>query len=302
MKATAKTREQTPHIFCFGLGYVGQALTAALQKKGWKISGTTREPEQAAILERLHYRVYPFDGTFPFAMEAFEGVTHILMTIPPNRIGDPVLNQLKGHIQKLPDLRWVGYLSTTGVYGDHGGNWVDEETPCIPSMERSVNRLRAENLWLEAFETQNTSVQIFRLAGIYGPSRNSIAALHAGRARRIIKPGQMFGRIHVDDIVAVLSSAAKMAGPTRLYNVCDDEHAPPQDVAEFAADLVGLPVPPGIDFDHAGLSDMAKSFYRDNKKVRNDRMKEELGIKLLYPDYKAGLRAIFSEYGSKGAP
>jgi nucleoside-diphosphate-sugar epimerase len=189
-------------------------------------------------------------------------------------------------------LRWIGYLSTTGVYGDRAGGWVDEEAPLIPTGERGRRRVAAEARWLDLVRRHGSLVHIFRLAGIYGPGRNALDTVRAGRAQRIVKPGQIFSRIHVADIAQVLRASMAKPEPGAIYNVCDDDPAPPADVVAFACDLLGVPCPPPVPFDEAKLSQMALSFYADSKRVSNRRIKEELGVRLLYPSYRDGLAAL----------
>jgi nucleoside-diphosphate-sugar epimerase len=193
-------------------------------------------------------------------------------------------------------LQWVGYLSTTGVYGDRGGDWVDEESSLEPNTTRGERRLKAEQNWLKLCNDHGLPVHLFRLAGIYGPGRNQLLTVLNGTAKRIIKAGQIFSRIHVDDIAGVLTASIAKPNPCRAYNVCDDEPCPPQEVVEYAASLLGLPLPPEIPFEEANLSSMAKSFYADSKRVSNQRMKNELGYQLLYPNYREGLLALKSQF------
>lgn len=274
------------HLFCFGLGYSAKALAHRLLADGWTVSGTRRQlaPAQDGI------RLMAFDGANPIALP--QDITHILVSIPPDATGDPVARAMGKAIAALPHLQWLGYLSTTGVYGDTGGAWVDEETPAAPTSLRGERRHQAEQDWLHLFTTKKVPVHIFRLAGIYGPGRNQIESVRTGEARRVIKPGQVFSRIHVDDIAQILHASITHPNPGRIYNVCDDEATPPQDVIAFAADLLHMPLPPAINADDPSLSEMAKSFYAENKRVRNGRIKTELGVRLKYPTYRDGLRAL----------
>lgn len=277
------------HLFCFGYGFSAATLARALLRDGWRVSGTCRDAGKAGTLaaDGVIPHVWSTGGDLP--PQALEGVTHVLISIPPDAEGDPVARALGVRIAALPGLRWVGYLSTTGVYGDRGGDWVDETSALTPTTERGARRLKAEQDWLAI---PGLPVHLFRLAGIYGPGRNQIESLKAGEARRVIKPGQVFSRIHVEDIAAILRASMARPHPGRAYNVCDDEAAPPQDVVAFAAGLLGLPVPPDLPFDEAVLSPMGRSFYAENKRVRNDRIKSELGVRLSYPTYREGLRAL----------
>jgi len=204
-----------------------------------------------------------------------------------------VLAELRSDIAARADqFAWVGYLSTTGVYGDHGGDWVDETTPLTPATKRGQARVKAEAEWQAI---AGLPLHIFRLAGIYGPGRGPFAKVRNGTARRIIKPGQVFSRINVADIAQVLAASIARPNPGAIYNLCDDDPAPPQDVIAYAAELLGMPVPPEVDFDTAEMTPMARSFYAESKKVRNDRIKDELGVDLMYPDYRSGLKALLAQ-------
>lgn len=283
------------HLFCFGLGYSALALARHLGDRGWRISGTSRDAAGAARLGDRGFGAHLFDGKTAMAdaPRTLAGVSHILISIPLGRDGDPALARHGADIAGLDRLEWLGYLSTTGVYGDRDGHWVDENSRPEPSGARGRARLEAERGWRDLWR-RGVPVHVFRLAGIYGPGRNQLEALRGGTARRIDKPGQVFSRIHVDDLATVL--AASMARPNAgaVYNVCDDEAAPPQDVVAFAAGLLGITPPPLIPFAEAALSEMARSFYADNKRVRNRRIKSELGVALAYPTYRDGLKALMA--------
>jgi nucleoside-diphosphate-sugar epimerase len=272
-----------PHLFCFGLGYSAVVLALRLMKQGWTVTGTSRSGENGT---------FAFDGTKPIAARHFETVTHLLISVPPGEAGDPVLNCHAQDLRRItPQLRWAGYLSTTGVYGDRHGEWVDETSPLAPSTTRGERRLAAETAWLEL----GLPLHIFRLAGIYGPGRNQLVSVRDGTAKRIVKEGQVFSRIHVEDIAGVLEASIAKPHSGRAYNVCDDEPCPPQDVVAFAAQLLDVPAPPEIAFEEADLSPMAKSFYAESKRVSNKRIKEELGYRLIYPSYREGLRALAAQ-------
>lgn len=271
------------HLFCFGLGFSASALARRLVQQGWTVTGTSRSGEGGSIA---------FDGATPVPSHHFDGVTHLLISVPPAETGDPVLACHADELRRLaPRLRWAGYLSTTGVYGDRHGEWVDETSPLAPSTARGARRLAAERAW----SALGLPLHIFRLAGIYGPGRNQLVSVLDGTAKRIVKPGQVFSRIHVDDIAGVLEASIARPDPGRAYNVCDDEPCPPQDVVAFAARLLKRPPPPEIAFDDADLSPMARSFYADSKRVANRRIKEELGYRLIYPTYREGLRALAAQ-------
>jgi nucleoside-diphosphate-sugar epimerase len=273
-----------PHLFCFGLGFSAQALIRRLAPLDWTISGTNREGNKI----ELCHAVWHFDGSRAIPEAALNGVSHLLLSVPPGPAGDPVLT-LHRDMLAARRFQWVGYLSTTGVYGDRAGDWVDEDSPLQPNTDRGRRRLAAEEEWAAL-----THAHLFRLAGIYGPGRNQLVSLRDGSAKRIIKPGQVFSRIHVDDVAGVLAASIAHPNPGRAYNVCDDEPAPPQDVVTYAAKLLGVPPPPEIAFADADLSPMARSFYAESKRVANERIKAELGYRLLYPTYREGLQALLA--------
>jgi nucleoside-diphosphate-sugar epimerase len=278
-------------LFCFGYGYSAESLVRRLSPRDVVAAGTRTSlaevPEPSVQLV-----AYKGDAASADVRKLLAGTTHLLVSIPPDLEGDVVLRQHREDIAALPDLAWVGYLSTVGVYGDHKGAWVDEETPTRPASERSLRRLQAEQSWLGFRSETGRRVEIFRLSGIYGPGRSVIDNLKAGTARRIVKPDQVFNRIHVDDIARVLAAAIDKDTGHRIYNVSDDEPAPPEDVVAYAAELLGLPLPPVLAFEAAGLRGMAASFWAESKRVRNTRIREDLGVELLYPTYREGLRAL----------
>ncbi|MEM8788265.1 MAG: SDR family oxidoreductase [Pseudomonadota bacterium] len=280
-----------PHLLCLGFGFSAQALARRLAGVGWRITGTRRRPGWAtgdvALVE------WPGADLAPVLAEA----THVLSSVPPREAGDPAYDLLVAHLGAMPRLEWLGLLSTTGVYGDHGGAWVDEATPLVPHTHRGGLRAAQNAAWMALHTEHGLPVHVFRLAGIYGPGRSALDKIRDGSARRIVKPGQVFSRIHVEDIAQVLQASFARPDPGAAYNVADDLPAPPQDVIAYAAELLGAPVPPDIPFDTADLSPMARSFYADNKRVRNGRIKQALGVRLVYPDYRAGLRAILAAEG-----
>lgn len=284
----------TGRLFCFGLGYSAAVLSRRLRAKGWSVAGTCREPDRRQALAAEGIDAHRFDRAHPLPdpAAALAGASHILLSVPPDAEGDPVLDLHGAAIAELPGVQWVGYLSTTGVYGDHAGGWVDETTPLSPSTERGARRVAAEAGWLELHRRRGLPVHLFRLAGIYGPGRNQLETIKAGTARRIVKPGQVFSRIHVEDIATVLEASIAHPHPGAAYNVCDDEAAPPQEVVAYAAALLGQEPPPELPFESAELSPMARSFYAESKRCRNDRIKAELGVSLRYPTYREGLSAL----------
>ena len=278
----------------FGLGFSALAFARALAGQGFAVAGTARSAEKARALEREGFAMTVFDSAGPLEdAEGFlGGATHLLDSIPPGR--DSVCPPLDWHsadIARMEDIAWIGYLSTTGVYGDHGGDWVDEATVPLPDLERSARRLEAEQNWLVMHERYGLPVHVFRLAGIYGPGRGVLEQVRSGRAKRIVKPGQVFSRIHVDDIVQVLQASMARPNPGAIYNVCDDEPEAPDKVVEYACTLLGVAPPEPVAFEDAELSDMARSFYADNKRVRNDRIRDELGVTLKFPGYREGIAA-----------
>jgi nucleoside-diphosphate-sugar epimerase len=281
----------TGRLFIFGLGFSGLEIARLAKAAGWHVAGTCRTPEKAARLAQQGLEVHLFDGTAAPATDAVGKASHVLCTIAPGHAGDPVLG-MSAHL--LRRARWLGYLSTTGVYGDHGGGWVDEDTPPNPGQPRSVERLAAERAWQATGIEAGAAVDIFRLPGIYGPGRSAIDQVKAGTARRIDKPGQVFSRIHVEDIAGTVLLAITRRGGGRIFNVADDLPAATPEVVAFACELLGKPVPPAIPWDEAapGMSAMARSFYAESRRVRNERIKSELGVVLRYPTYREGLRAI----------
>jgi nucleoside-diphosphate-sugar epimerase len=284
------------HLFCFGYGYSARVLALRLIREGWTVSGTCRTDEKRSLLIPDGVRPFMFDQDRPMiaASAALDGVTDVLSSVPPDRAGDPVLDRHGSLIAGAQGLRWIGYLSTTGVYGDTGGTLVDETAPMRPTSERGQRRVEAEGRWLELWERHAQPVHVFRLAGIYGPGRSAIDQVRVGQRRRIDKPGHLFSRIHVDDIAAVLHASIGRPNPGRIYNVCDDEPAAPAEVIAHACNLLGVEPSPLVPFHEAmaQLSPMALSFWRDNRRVENARIKRELGVELRYPDYRGGLAAI----------
>lgn len=278
-------------LLSIGHGFSARALAARLVPQGWRIVGTTRSPDKADAIADTGVEPVVWPGADLGALIA--QFPNVLVSAGPDSAGDPVLNAVEDAVTRAaPDLRWVGYLSTTGVYGDHDGDWVDEDTPLTPSTKRGRARVTAEARWQAI---PDLPLHIFRLAGIYGPGRGPFAKVRAGTARRIIKQGQVFSRIHAEDIAQALELSLQRPDPGAVYNLCDDDPAPPQDVIAHAAELLGLPVPPAIPFDQADMTPMARSFYSESKKVRNDRIKQALGWAPQFPTYRAGLAALLAQ-------
>lgn len=274
-------------LLSLGHGYSAQALASLLVPQGWRVIGTTRSRAKADQLRAQG--IEPFlwqDDLTPLLAQS----SHLLSSIAPDENDDPVLQRYGAQIAAAP-LEWVGYLSTTAVYGDHQGAWVDETTPLTPSTARGAARVAAERAWTAL----GLPLHIFRLAGIYGPGRGPFEKVRDGSARRIIKAGQVFSRTHVADIAQVLLASIVRPVPGAVYNVCDDDPAPPEDVLSYAAHLLGLPDPPAIPYETAQMSPMARSFYAESKRVRNERIKSELGVRLLYPTYREGLEGLLPQ-------
>jgi nucleoside-diphosphate-sugar epimerase len=274
-------------LLCFGLGYTARAVVRRLGPD-WDVIGTSRSGEAGTLR---------FDRDHSLSAEYFDGVTHALVSIPPDEDRDLVLDLHGDDIAALPGLRWVGYLSTTGVYGTRDGGWVDEASELRPSTTRSKHRVEAETAWMDLGRRHGVPVHIFRLAGIYGPGRSVFDALRDGAAKRIDAGTQVFSRIHVDDIATVLLASIAKPRPGAIYNICDDEPAAQAEVVAYAATLLGVPPPQLIPLAEAGLSPMARSFYNDNKRVSSALIKRELGVTLAYPNYRAGLAAILAAGG-----
>lgn len=281
----------TKRLFVFGLGYSGLEIARLAKSQGWTVAGTVTGAEKAARLGAGGIEAHVFDGSAPLPAAAFGDSSHVLCTVAPGRAGDPALRLCR---PLLKQARWLGYLSTTGVYGDHGGGWVDENTPPKPGQSRSIERLAAEHGWQALALEAGASLTIFRLPGIYGPGRSTLDQVKAGTARRIDKPGQFFSRAHVADIAATVLKAMAALHAGGIYNVADDLPVSTGEVVAFACELLGLPVPPSIPWAEAApaMSDMARSFYSESRRVRNERIKRDLGVVLRYPTYREGLRAI----------
>lgn len=289
-------------LFIFGAGYSGRAIARMAIANGAAVAGTTRSADKAEELRAEGIAPALFDGGALSAEieDALGETTHLVVSIAPGE-ADPVLAAARETIAKrMPALRWIGYLSTVGVYGDHRGAWVDESAECGPVSRRSQARLAAERAWLALAVETDLPVAILRLSGIYGPGRNGFVNLEKGTARRIVKKDQVFNRIHVDDIAgAALLLANQETGG--IFNITDDEPAPPQDVVSYAASLMGVRPPDEIPFDEAEMTPMARSFYGENKRVANTRIKEA-GYRFRFPDYRAALDDLWSGGTWRGRP
>jgi nucleoside-diphosphate-sugar epimerase len=282
-------------LLVFGAGFSARACALRTLSRFDRVRGTTRTERKAGDLHALGIDPVIFDGSqTPTIAGAIASATHLLVSIAPDPDADPVIKACGDTISASRKLEWVCYLSTVGVYGDHDGNWVTEDTPCRPVSARSVERVAAENEWIELCRGKGIPLAIFRLSGIYGPGRNAFVNIENGTSRRLVKPGQVFNRIHRDDIAEAfaLACARKAAG---IFNITDDEPAPPQDVVSAAHEIAGVAPPPEIDFETAELSPMARSFYGENKRVSNAKSKAGLGMRYAYPDYRTALLRMWRE-------
>jgi len=278
-----------PRLFIFGLGYSALAIAGNVMREGWAVGGTTRSPESASRLKALGIAPVLFDGSAPIDPASLAGTTHMLASIPADP-DDPALRHHAKDIAAIDGLEWVGYLSTTSVYGVTDGSTVDEDYPCTPSSARGQRRLAAERAW----QALPLPGHVFRLSGIYGPGRSVFDTVRAGKAQRVIKPGQAFNRIHLEDIATVVCASMAKPTPGRIYNLADDLPVPSADLVTYACKLLSVEPPPEIPFDEAVLSPMAREFWADNKRIDNSRIKAELGVTLAYPTYREGLDAILA--------
>ena len=280
-----------PTFLSFGHGYTAQALTPYLIDKGWRVFGTSRSKDNFSDIEK--------SGAIPILWGSAElrsiikETALVLSSVSPENESDPVIQMYGEDLKENSrQIKWAGYLSTIGVYGDTKGKWVNESSQLKPSTNRGIARVNAEKKWLKY---NPLPTHIFRLGGIYGPNRGPFQRVLQGKAVKIIKPGQVFNRIHIHDIVEILLASISQPKPYSIYNLCDDNPAPPQDVLSYAAKLLSVDQPPTVRFKDADLSEMARSFYAENKRVSNQLIKSELGVELIYPDYKAGLKNLLED-------
>ena len=281
-------------LLVLGHGYSAGFLTRLLVPQGWAVTGTTRDdPARVADAGATPLR---WPGEEPAIRAEIARADAILISAGPDAEGDPALRDFADALAAAP-ARWLGYLSTTGVYGDHQGGWVDETTPLTPATRRGQQRVAAESAWQALATAHGLPLHIFRLAGIYGPGRGPFQKLREGTARRIVKLGQVFSRIHAEDIAQTLAASIARPNPGAIYNLCDDDPAPPEAVIAHAAELLGVRVPPAEDYATAEMTPMARSFYAESKRVANDRIKRELGVQLRHPDYRSGLKALLAAEG-----
>ena len=285
-------------FFCFGYGYTADYLGHELQTnhKGWTIGGTTRDTDRRneLLARRIRARIFDYDHPIADPKTLFGRFSHLLISTPPDDRGDPVFNMHAEDLINLPNLKWVGYLSSTGVYGNRNGGTVSESSEVSPTSQRGSRRALAEQQWYSLYEKYNVPVHIFRLSGIYGPGRSALDSIRAGMARRIDKPGHAFNRVHVDDIIQTLVASFKNPNPGQIYNLADDIPAPSHEVIAEACTLLNMPVPPLVPYEEADLAPIAQSFYKDNKHVLNDKIKQDLKINLKYPNYRDGLRGCLN--------
>ncbi len=287
-------------LLCLGFGYTARCLAEVLLPRGWHVAGTSRDDDGAEAIRHQGFEGLVFGRARPLAADVLARFSHVLVSVAPDEAGDPVLDGLGEVLAAADNLAWIGYLSTTGVYGDTAGAWVDELTPPAPGQARSRRRLAAEEAWLDLWRSHGRPVEVFRLAGIYGPGRSALDSVRAGRGHRVVKPGHVVCRIHVDDIATTLRAAMGAPAPGSIYNLADDDPAPPQDVITEAARLLGLDPPPEVALEDADLSPMARSFYAETRRVWNGRVKSRLGVRLAHPTYREGLRAILAAERATG--
>ena len=286
-------------LFCFGYGYVAEHLAKKLKEEdpSWQICGTTRDSDRLNAMRESGMKAYIYSDTHPFNDPLFilDGVTHILISIPPNAQGDVVFQTHERDILQIPSIRWIGYCSSTSVYGNRDGEWVDETSEVRPTSERGSKRARAESAWLKMRRIAGIPINIFRLAGIYGAGRSAIDSVKAGDSRRIFKEGHVFNRMHIDDIVNVMIASMSQPHPGDMYNLADDMPSPSHELIYYACELLGKTPPALVNYEDIEMAPIARSFYKDNKRIHNRKIKEKLGITLKYPNYIAGLEAIFKQ-------
>lgn len=285
-------------LFCFGYGYTADYLGHELQTnhEGWTIGGTTRDKERRneLLARRIRARIFDYEHPIEDPKTLFNRFSHLLISTPPNDQGDPVFNVHAEDLIHLKNLKWVGYLSSTNVYGNRDGAQVDETSEVRPTSQRGSRRALAERQWLSLYERYGVPVHIFRLSGIYGPGRSALDSIRAGAARRIEKPGHKFNRVHIDDIIQTLYKSFENPNPGSIYNITDDLPAPSHETIAQACELLNMPTPPLIPIGEADMAPIALSFYKDNKHVLNNKIKNELSVQLKYPNYRDGLKGCLS--------
>lgn len=280
-------------IMFFGFGYTAGFLASRLTPHGWQIAGTTTSAEKRLFLKTSGIEAWLFDRNHPLPDpdRVMKDVTHVVLSVPPDADGDPVFDMHGEDLAALEHLEWIGYLSSTSVYGDKDGRWVDETTETNPLTRQGILRLKAEQQWQSLYLREGLPLHTFRLSGIYGPGRSALDAVRSGTARRIDKPGHAFNRIHVDDIVQALIASMNKPNPGSVYNLADDEPSASHEVIQFACNMIGVASPPLLPYDQAGVAPVVQGFYKENKRVGNQKIKSELGIELIHPDYRSGLQS-----------
>lgn len=280
------------YILFFGYGYTASNLAKSLNPNKWRICGTSRSKTKDKYCDIIDYKKFAIE-------KALKTSTHILISIPPNDQGDIVFQDFKNLIKEHTHIKWIGYLSSTAVYGNHNGAWVNENTITNPSTKRGINRRLAESQWLQFGKENNVSVNIFRLSGIYGPNRNAILQVKNGNALSVYKEGQVFSRIHISDIAQIIESAMEKTLKNEIFNLADDYPCSSIEVNSYATNLLGLPELEITNYKEVNLSEMAKEFYSDNKRISNQKIKDILNIKLKFPTYRDGLNQLFTDEYSR---
>ena len=282
--------------FCFGLGYTAGFLMKKLQHQGWAVGGTVRDPEKQKKLLENGCSAYLLSPSHPIKnlSSLLQGYTHVLFSIPPDCHGhDPFLRDYQDAFREIGHLAWIGYLSATSVYGDQQGKWVDENTPPNPSTDRGHKRWSAEKEWWSLHRQSQLPIHVFRLSSIYGPGRNALANVLGGKAKLIDQPGQIFNRLHIDDIIQVLWASMRQPRSGAVYNLADDFPSSPAEVIRYACQLLGTEDLLPTSLDDPAISEMTRSFYQENKRVSNRLIKEELKVELLHPSYREGLEDLW---------
>lgn len=280
------------HLLIFGYGYTASNLAKSLNPNKWDICGTSRSKVKEKYCDLINYEKFAIE-------KVLKTSSHILISIPPNDLGDIVFQDFKYLIKEHANIKWIGYLSSTAVYGNHNGAWVNENTNTNPSSQRGMSRRLAESQWLQFGKENNVSVNIFRLSGIYGPNRNTLLQVKNGKAFSVYKEDQVFSRIHISDIAKTIESAMEKKLKNEIFNLADDYPCSSIEVNSYAANLLALPEPEIINYKEANLSEMAKEFYRDNKRISNQKIKDILNVKLKFPTYREGLKQLFTDEYSR---
>lgn len=279
-------------VLILGLGWSGRVLAAQLQAHGVGVAGTVRDPSFAPDDGLPRHQLHADTPPSPALLDVIAQADAVLCSVPPDAEGDPALRLLLPALQASPALRWVGYLSSTSVYADRAGGWIDERSAADATEAAGVQRLLAEAQWRALAGQRGIASAVFRLPGLYGPGRNALVQLAQGRARHVVRPGQVFNRLHVDDLATVIIAAMRRPARQGLYLPSDDEPAPPQDVLAFAAKLGGFALPPAVAWDDPVLSPTLRRFYESNKRIDSRGTREALGWEPRFPSYREGLRDL----------